>query len=85
MFNERKFFLHHILTFPRTVSIFTWNSIKLLRVKSMLVLSANKTGIAFWFMTAGKSFMYKTSSAGASTAPCGTASLIIAQFEAAVL
>jgi len=51
----------------------------------MLVLSANKTGIAFWFMTAGKSFMYKTSSAGASTAPCGTASLIIAQFEAAVL
>jgi hypothetical protein len=46
---------------------------------------ANKTDIAFLFMTAGKSFMYKRNSVGPSTEPCGTPCLIIAQFETAVL
>jgi len=36
VFNERQFFFNHVLTFPRTVSIVTRNSIKLLWVKSML-------------------------------------------------
>ena len=40
-------------------------------MKSMLVSSANKTGIAFLFMTAGKSFMYKRNSLGPSIDPCG--------------
>ena len=48
--------------------------------ESNLVFSANKTGIAFLFMTAGKSFMYKRNSVGPSTEPCGTLCLIIAQF-----
>jgi hypothetical protein len=51
----------------------------------MLVSSANKTGIDFLFMTAGKSFIYKRNSVGHSTEPCGTPCLIIAQFETAVL
>jgi len=46
--------------------------------------SAKKTGIAFLFMTVGKSFMYKRNSVGPSTEPCGTPCLIIAQFETAV-
>jgi len=45
----------------------------------MLVSTANKTGIAFLFMTAGKSFMYKRNSVGPNTEPCGT------PFETAVL
>jgi len=53
--------------------------------ESNLVLSANKTAIAFLFMTAGKSFMYKQKSVGPSTEPCGTPCLIIAQFVTAVL
>jgi hypothetical protein len=51
----------------------------------MLVLSANKTGIAFLFMITGKSFTYKRNSVGPSTEPCGTPCLIVAQFETALL
>ena len=51
----------------------------------MILSSANKTGIAFLFMTAGKSFMYKINSVGPSTEPCGTPCLIVAQFETALL
>ena len=50
----------------------------------MLVSSANKTIIAFLFMTAGKSFMYKRNSVRPSTEPFGTHYLIIAQFETAL-
>jgi len=42
----------------------------------MLLSSAKKTGIAFLFMTAGKSFMYKTTSVGPSTKPYGTPCLM---------
>jgi len=51
----------------------------------MLASLANKTGIAFLFITAGKSFMYKRNSVGPSIEPCGTPCLITAQFETAVL
>jgi len=51
----------------------------------MLVSSANEAGIAFLFMTAGKSFMYKRKSVGPNTEPCGTLCLIIAKSEIAVL
>jgi hypothetical protein len=51
----------------------------------MLVLSANKTGIAFLFITAGKSFMYRRNSMGPNIEPCGILCLIIAQFETVVL
>jgi hypothetical protein len=54
-------------------------------VKSTLVLSADKAGIAFLFMTAGKSFMYKRNSVGPSTEPCGSPCFIVAHFETAVL
>jgi hypothetical protein len=74
-----------VFTFPKTVSIFSWNSVKLQGVQSMLVSLANKTGIAFLFMTAGKSFMYKRNSVGPNAEPCGTPCLILAQFETAVL
>jgi len=47
----------------------------------MLVSLANKTGIAFLFMTADKSFMYKRNSVGPSTEPCGTPYLIIANLK----
>jgi len=50
----------------------------------MLVSSANKTGIAFLFMTADKSFVYKRNSVGPSTEPCGAPCLTTAQFETAV-
>ena len=51
----------------------------------MLVSSANRTGIAFLFMTAGKQFVYKRNSVGPSTEPWGTPCLIIAQLEATEL
>jgi len=84
MFNERHFF-HNILTFVRIVSIFTWNSIKLLWIQSMLVYSANKIGIGFLFMTAGKSFMCKRNGVGPCTEPCGIPSLFIAHFESVIV
>ena len=85
MFNERQFFLNHVFTFPKTVPIFSWNSVKLQRVQSMLVSSANKTSIAFLFMTAGKLFTYKRNGVGPNAEPCGTPCLILGQFETAVL
>jgi len=51
----------------------------------MLVSLANETGIAFLFITAGKSFMYKRKSVGPNTEPCGTPCLINAKSETAVL
>jgi len=51
----------------------------------MLASSTNKTGIAFLFMTAGKSFMYKRNSVGPNTEPCDTPCLIVAQFEIVIL
>jgi len=35
-------------------------------------IMANKTPIAFLFMTAGKLFMYKRNSVGPNAEPCGT-------------
>jgi hypothetical protein len=75
--NERPVFLN-MFTFPKTVSIFTRNSIKLQCVQSMLVSLANKTGIVFLFMTAGKSFMYERNSVGPNTETCHTPFLILA-------
>jgi hypothetical protein len=51
----------------------------------MLVSSANRIGIAFLCMPAGKSFEYKRNSVGPSTDPWVNPCLIIAQFVAAVL
>jgi len=38
----------------------------------MSASSANRTGIAFLFITADKSFMYKRNGVGPNTEPCGT-------------
>jgi len=38
----------------------------------MLKSLANKPGIAFLFITAGKSFMYRKNSMGPNIEPCGT-------------
>jgi hypothetical protein len=51
----------------------------------MLVSSANRTGSAFFFMIADKSFMYKRNSVGPNTEPFGTPLSILAQFETVVL
>jgi hypothetical protein len=84
MFNERRLFYNHLFTFPRTFLLFKWNSIELQWVQSMLVSSANKTGNAFLFKTAGRSLMYKRNSVGPNMEPCGTPCLITAQFEIVV-
>jgi hypothetical protein len=81
VFNDKQLFLNHSFTLPRTDSLFTRKSTKLWWVQSMHVSSANKTGIAFLFMTNGNSFMYKRNSVGPNTEPCGTPCLITAQFE----
>ena len=51
----------------------------------MLVTSANEIGIAFLFVIAGKSFMYRRSNMGLNIEPCGTPRLITALFETVVL
>ena len=58
---------------------------KVMMSKNVLVSSANRTGIAFPFITAGISFMYKRKSMGHNTEPCVTPCLILAQFETVVL
>jgi hypothetical protein len=47
----------------------------------MLVSSANRIGIAFLFVSVGKSFMYKRNSVGPDTEPCGIPCLILDQSE----
>ena len=51
----------------------------------MLVSSANRTVIAFLFITAGKSFLYRRNSMGPNIESCGTLCLITVQFEEVVL
>jgi hypothetical protein len=51
----------------------------------MLVSSANRTGMVFLFISAGKSFMYRRNSMGPNLELCGTLCLIITQFETVVL
>ena len=58
MFNERKFFFNYLLTFPRTVNIHVEYH-KVTTSEKYACIISNKTGIAFLFMTASKSFMYK--------------------------
>ena len=82
--NEITVFKPIVYSFKDCMSI--WIKFGDVRVKSIRVLSANKTGVDLLFTCTNwsKSFMYKRDSKGPRMEPCGTPGLINVQSDRAL-